>query len=65
MSDQLDPIFVSVKEAAKALSVPPGAMYDLLNSGQVAGRYKGRKRLVVVKSLREYAASLPEYPEAS
>jgi hypothetical protein len=61
----LDPIFVSVKQAAAALNISPWVCYQLLDQKKIASRYQGRRRLVVVDSLREYAASLPEYPEKS
>ena len=62
----LDPIFVSVKQAAEMLNVTPWSMYQLLNEPKcpVDSRYFGKRRLVNVESLREYAASLPtERPE--
>lgn len=58
-SEGIDPIFVSVKEAAKALAISPWAMYQLCEKQEIASQYQGRRRLVVVKSLREYAANLP------
>jgi hypothetical protein len=64
----IEPIFVSVKEAAQALGVSTWALYELLDdeARPIDSRYKGRRRLVSVKSLREYAESLPvERPEAS
>ena len=56
----LDPIYVSVKEAARILGLSPWSIYQKLNDQQIESRYDGRKRLVVVESLRKYAASLPE-----
>lgn len=56
------PIFVSVKEAARALSISPWSCYQLLDKGVIDSRYQGRRRLVVVESLRAYAGSLPTYP---
>lgn len=57
----IDPIFVSVKEAARAINVSPWVMYQLLDEQPpaVVSRYKGRRRLVDVESLREYARNLP------
>lgn len=55
----IPPIFVSVKEAARALSVSPFTIYELLDAKEIESRYKGRRRLVVVDSLRAYAANLP------
>ena len=57
----IDPIFVSVKDAAKALGISTWAMYQLLDDEDdpVESRYKGARRLVVVESLRNYASNLP------
>jgi excisionase family DNA binding protein len=54
-----DPIFVEVKEAARILALSTRAIYELLDQQVIESRYKGRKRLVVFSSLREYAESLP------
>lgn len=59
----IEPIFVSVAEAADALAVSRWQIYELLNKQQIESRYQGRKRLVVVSSLREYAQGLKAYPE--
>lgn len=56
---ELDPIFISVKEAARMLGVSTWTLYQLLDSQTIASQYHGRKRLVVLASLREYAAGLP------
>lgn len=62
----IDPIFVSVKEAAKALSITPWSVYQKCDAGLIESRYFGKRRLVSVDSLRAYANSLPtERPEAS
>ena len=55
----LDPVFVSVKQAAELLAVSPWQIYDLLDKQAIESRYQGRRRLVVVSSLRKYAESLP------
>lgn len=59
------PIFISVKQAADMLAISPWSTYELLNSGEIESRYHGRRRLVLVESLRKYAASLPTYPAES
>lgn len=65
-SGTLDPIFVSVKEAARALNISPWSCYQLLDGGHIDSRYVGRRRLVSVDSLRKYAADLPtERPDES
>lgn len=68
MPPAMDPIFVSVKDAAQALSLTPWTVYQLANNGHLESRYHGRRRLIVVESLRKYAAGLPDTapePEAS
>lgn len=59
----IEPLFVSVKEAAKALNISAWSCYQLLDQQKIDSRYQGRRRLVVVESLRKYAADLPTYPE--
>lgn len=54
-----DPIFISVKQAAEMLSITPWWTYQLCESGQIESRYIGRRRVVSVASLREYAEGLP------
>lgn len=55
----VDPIYVSVKEAARMLGLSTWAVYQKLDQQVIESRYDGRKRLVVVESLRKYAADLP------
>lgn len=62
-----DPIYVSVKEAARILGVSPWLMYQRLDAQVIESRYEGRKRLVDYASLKAYAAALPStapQPEA-
>lgn len=59
---QITPIFVSVKEAAQALNIATMSMYKLLDEQAVKSQYHGRRRLVNVESLREYAENLPTTP---
>jgi len=63
--DGIAPIFISVKQAAQALSISPWSCYQLLDAKAIESHYHGRRRLVSVESLRKYAASLPTYPESS
>jgi hypothetical protein len=56
---ELDPIYVEVKEAARMLGLSTWAIYQKLDQQVIESRYDGRKRLVVLASLREYAANLP------
>lgn len=61
---RLDPHYVSVEEAADFLALSKWSVYKLLDSQTIESRYQGRKRLVVVTSLREYAEGLPRTPKA-
>lgn len=61
----MEPIYLSVKEAARVLGVSTWTMYQKLDKQVIESRYEGRKRLVDVESLRQYAKSLPSTaPEA-
>lgn len=61
----IEPIFVSVQEAADALNITRGEMYKLAKGGPITSKLHGRRRLVSVDSLREYADGLPTDREAS
>lgn len=60
-----DPIFISVKEAARLLNLTTWTVYKLLDEKAIDSRYSGKRRLVVLESLRTFADTLPEYPDAS
>jgi excisionase family DNA binding protein len=62
---QITPIFVSVKEAARMLSLTTWSVYKLLDEQAIKSQYHGRRRLVSVESLHEYAESLPTTPAES
>lgn len=67
---ELDPIFISVKEAARILSMSTWAVYQKLDQQIIESVYDGpRKRLVNYQSVKDYAASLsavrPEPEEQS
>lgn len=56
---ELDPIFISVKEAARILSMSTWAVYSKLDQQVIESVYDGpKKRLVNYKSLKEYAEGL-------
>lgn len=61
----LDPIFVSVKEAARILGITPWSVYKLLDQRAIVSQYHGKRRLVRVDSLREYADNLPTTPDVA
>lgn len=54
------PLLVSVKEAARILDCSTWKVYELLNAGEIDGRYMGASRKVIYTSLEAYAAGLPE-----
>lgn len=51
----MDPLFVSITEAAKALSLGRTSVYELINAGELETRKMGRRRLVTVASLKRLA----------
>lgn len=55
----IPPIFVSVKQAADMLNITPWSVYRLLDAGEIDSQYHGKRRLVRVASVQEYADSLP------
>lgn len=63
MTATIDPIFISVEATAKALDLPKSRVYKLLDAGAIESRYERRRRMVVVSSLREFAANLPSVPD--
>jgi excisionase family DNA binding protein len=52
-------IFVTPLEASQTLAISRSQVYDLLNRGVIDSRFFGRRRLVVLDSLREFADNLP------
>ena len=58
------PIAVSVKDAAAKIGVAPMTIYRLCDAQAIESVYLGRKRLVLVDSLRDYVANLPTTPPA-
>lgn len=64
-STDRDPIFVSVKEAGRLLGLSTWSVRELLDEGVIESRYAGKRRLVVVSSLHEYADNLPTTRETA
>ena len=56
---RVDPIFVTVKEAARILALSPFTVSKKLDEGLIDSRYEGTRRLVRLSSLVDYADSLP------
>jgi hypothetical protein len=54
-----DPIFVSALDAGRMLGITRAEVYALCDAQQIESRYHGKRRLVVLASLRQFADSLP------
>jgi len=54
-----DPILVPLNEAAAAIGRCRRSVYDLIAAGAIDAVKSGRSTLVVFKSLKQYADSLP------
>ena len=52
----MEPLLVSIADAAKALSIGRTSVYELINSGALETRKMGRRRLVTVASIKRLAA---------
>lgn len=61
----ITPIFVSVQETADMLNLTPWSIYRLLDAGDIKSQYKGKRRLVLLTSVHEYAEALPTERDAS
>lgn len=53
----MEPLFVSITEAAKALSLGRTSVYELIRLGELDTRKMGRRRLVTVASIKRLAAN--------
>lgn len=51
----IEPEFITVRQAALALGLSPGTVYDLCYSGQITSHLYGTRRLVDVASVRAMA----------
>jgi len=56
---EVNPILVSVPQAAQMLGRGVSTIYDLIGAGLIRAVKSDGRTLLVVESLREYAASLP------
>ena len=56
---ELPPILVSIPHAAAMLGRGINAIYDLIGAGEIRAVKSDSRTLIVIESLREYAASLP------
>lgn len=62
-----DPLFISVKEAARLLSISDWTVYQHCYAGTIESRKLGGRRLIVLASLKDYAdnGGPTSTPEAS
>ncbi|MBY0620614.1 MAG: helix-turn-helix domain-containing protein [Sphingomonas ursincola] len=51
----MDPLLISVQEAARMLAVGRTSIYELINSGELETKKLGRRRLVTIDSIRRVA----------
>jgi excisionase family DNA binding protein len=58
--ENLAPIFVTVNEAKRLLSLGHTRVYELMNAGALERVKSGGKTLISYESLRRYADSLRE-----
>jgi hypothetical protein len=56
---EVTPILVSVTQGCQMIGRGVAAMYELIGAGKVKAVKSDGRTLLVVESLREYAASLP------
>lgn len=61
----VEPIFISIKDAAQILSLTPAYVYELCDEQVIESQYAGRRRLVRLASVRSYADALPTERPAS
>jgi excisionase family DNA binding protein len=53
-TSSMEPLAVSVEEAERISGIGRTKLYELLSSGAIKSRKVGRRRLVIVWSLRAY-----------
>lgn len=63
----LTPIHVTAKDAAAILGggVSPWTIHQLCRLGKIDSRFQGKRRMVVLASLRDYAENLPTTRESA
>ena len=54
----VDPLFVTVKDAARVLALSPKTIYRLMDAGEIEDTYHGRKRMAVYASVLAYGEKL-------
>lgn len=60
MTTAIEPIFVGLEDAAVVLGCGRTTFYKLIANGEIRAVKQGRRTLIRVESLRDYAATLPD-----
>lgn len=55
MDAPVEPAYLTVEEARQYLRASRNFLYRLIQYGEIASVKRGKRRLVVLRSLREYA----------
>jgi excisionase family DNA binding protein len=55
----VDPLLVSIPEAAGILGIGKSTLFELLAAGKIKARKLGARSLIAVTDLEEYARTLP------
>ena len=61
----LDPIALTVEEAAYAAKVSRSELYRALQRGDLMAKKQGRRTLILRADLQSYLDGLPKYPVAA
>jgi excisionase family DNA binding protein len=61
----MEPLVLSIDEAAKALSIGKTKLYAELAAGRIVGTKLGKRTLIKRENLNEYIANLEAYPSAN
>jgi hypothetical protein len=56
---EVEPILCSVPQGCQMIGIGTQGMYDLIGAGLVKAVKRGTRTLLVVESLKKYAAELP------
>jgi hypothetical protein len=57
---EVEPILCSVPQGCQMIGIGTQGMYDLIGAGLVKAVKRGTRTLLIVESLKKYAAELPE-----
>ncbi|NJC05743.1 hypothetical protein GGQ97_001536 [Sphingomonas kaistensis] len=64
VEDRLDPLAMTVEQAARAANTSRSELYNVLGrglEGGLEGKKLGRRTLILTEDLRRYLRSLPSY----